>query len=121
MKKYNLADITGIISSCTCMIHCMLTPVFIAFEMSFVTQPIFTYFFLLISFLAILKTTKGSSNKKINILLWFSFIAFSLSTLFEDAHEGLEYVAYFFAILIIIGHILNIRYCQTCKITTTQH
>ncbi len=121
MKKHNLADITGIISSFACVIHCMLTPLFIAFEMSFVTQPIFTYLFLLLSFFAILKTTKNNSNRKINSILWFSFIAFSLCTLFEDVYEWLEYVGYFFALLIIVGHILNIRFCQKCKITTTQH
>lgn len=117
MKKYNLADITGIINSFSCMIHCMLTPLFIALEISFVTQPIFTYIFLFVSFIAILQTTKQNKNRKINSLLWCSFVGFSLSTLFEEAYHGLEYMSYFFALLIIVGHILNIRFCQQCKIT----
>lgn len=118
MKKYNLADTTGIINSSLCIAHCMLTPLLIAFEMSFVTQPIFTYLFLLISFLAILKTTKNSDNKKNNIFLWISFFGFSLSTLLEEQHDWLEYSAYCFAIFIILGHIFNIKYCRDCQETT---
>lgn len=113
-SKINKADIIGIISSSLCLVHCIATPLLIVFGAGFITNPIFKYSFLIISFASIFKATENVYNKKIAMLLWISFCGFLFSTLFQEEYELLHYSGYFFAILIIIGHILNIKYCKQC-------
>lgn len=114
-KKYNFADIIGILSSSICLIHCVATPLLIAFGAGFITNPFFKYLFLIISFVSIFKATENITSKKISLLLWISFWGFLFSTLFQEEYEWLHYSGYFFAILIIVGHILNIKHCKQCS------
>lgn len=113
--KINKADIIGILSSSICLVHCVATPLLIAFGAGFITNPFFKYLFLIISFVSIFKATENITNKKISLLLWISFWGFLFSTLFQEEYEWLHYSGYFFAILIIIGHILNIKHCKECS------
>lgn len=113
-KKYNLADFIGILSSSICLVHCVATPLLISFGAGFITNPFFLYLFLIITFVSIFKATENITSKKISLLLWISFWGFLFSTLFQEEYEWLHYSGYFFAILIITGHILNIKYCKQC-------
>lgn len=115
ISKINKADFIGIVSSSLCLVHCIATPLLIAFGAGFITNPIFNYFFLIISFASIFKATKHVNNTKIALLLWVSFWGFLFSSLFHEEYHWLHYSGYFFSILIIIGHILNIRYCKQCS------
>ena len=114
-SKINKADFIGIISSTLCLMHCIATPLLIAFGAGFITNPFFKYLFLIISFLSIFKATENITSKKISLLLWISFWGFLFSTLFQEEYEWLHYSGYLFAILIIIGHILNIKHCRECS------
>lgn len=114
-KKYNFADIIGILNSSICLVHCVATPLLIAFGAGFITNPFFKYLFLIISFVSIFKATENITNKKISLPLWISFWGFLFSTLFQEEYEWLHYSGYLFAILIIIGHILNIKHCRECS------
>jgi hypothetical protein len=113
--KINKADLIGILSSSICLVHCVATPLLIAFGAGFITNPFFKYLFLIISFVSIFKATENITSKKISLLLWISFWGFLFSTLFQEEYEWLHYSGYLFAILIIIGHILNIRHCRECS------
>ena len=113
--KINKADLIGILSSSICLLHCLATPLLIAFGAGFITNPFFKYLFLIISFVSIFKATENITSKKISLLLWISFWGFLFSTLFQEEYEWLHYSGYLFAILIIIGHILNIRHCRECS------
>ena len=113
--KINKADLIGILSSSICLVHCVATPLLIAFGAGFITNPIFKYLFLIISFVSIFKATENITSKKISLLLWISFWGFLFSTLFQEEYEWLHYSGYLFAILIIIGHILNIKHCRECS------
>lgn len=113
--KINKADLIGILSSSICLVHCVATPLLLAFGASFITNPIFKYLFLIISFVSIFKATENITSKKISLLLWISFWGFLFSTLFQEEYEWLHYSGYLFAILIIIGHILNIKHCRECS------
>jgi hypothetical protein len=113
--KINKADLIGILSSSICMVHCLATPLLIAFGAGFITNPFFKYLFLIISFVSIFKATENITSKKISLLLWISFWGFLFSTLFQEEYEWLHYSGYLFAILIIIGHILNIKHCRECS------
>lgn len=114
-KKYNFADIIGILSSSICLVHCVATPILIAIGAGFITNPFFKYLFLIISFVSIFIATENITSKKISLLLWISFWGFLFSTLFQEEYEWLHYSGYLFAILIIIGHILNIKHCRECS------
>jgi len=113
--KINKADLIGILSSSICLVHCLATPLLLAFGASFITNPFFKYLFLIISFVSIFKATENITSKKIALLLWISFWGFLFSTLFQEEYEWLHYSGYLFAILIIIGHILNIKHCRECS------
>ncbi|MBY0243885.1 MAG: MerC domain-containing protein [Sphingobacteriaceae bacterium] len=112
--KINKADLIGILSSSICLVHCLATPLLIAFGAEFITNPFFKYLFLILSFASIFKATEKVTNIKNATLLWVSFWGFLFSTLFQETYEWLHYSGYLFAILIIIGHILNIKYCREC-------
>lgn len=107
-----IADILGILSSLFCLIHCLATPLFLAFGLSFLSSSIFTYFFLIVSFISIFKATKNATHKNISILLWVAFCGFLFSSVFQEKFEWLHYLGYLFAVLIIIGHMLNIKFCK---------
>ena len=113
--KINQADLIGILSSSICLVHCLATPLLIAFGAGFITNPFFKYLFLIISFVSIFKATENITRRKISLLLWISFWGFSFSTLFQEEYEWMHYSGYLFAILIIIGHILNIKHCRECS------
>jgi hypothetical protein len=113
--KINQADLIGILSSSICLVHCLATPLLIAFGAGFITNPFFKYLFLIISFVSIFKATENITRRKISLLLWISFWGFLFSTLSQEEYEWLHYSGYLFAILIIIGHILNIKHCRECS------
>lgn len=114
-NKINNADIIGILSSSICLIHCLATPLLIAFGVGFINNLGFKYLFLIISFLSVYKATEKINNTKIALLLYISFWGFLLSSLFEEDYDFLHYAEYIFAILIIIGHFINIKHCKKCS------
>ena len=116
--KINKADTVGILNSSLCIIHCVATPLLLSFGSGFLSNPFLEYLFLIIAFISIYKTTNAVTNRKIVMLLWVAFWGFLFSTLFEDEYSWLQYSSYFFALLIIIGHILNIRHCKKCSVKT---
>jgi len=113
--KINKADIIGILSSSICLVHCIATPILIVCTDSCCENPVLKCLFIVISFISIFKATEKITHTKIALLLWISFLGFLFSTLFQEEYNLLHYSGYFFAILIIIGHILNIKYCKQCS------
>lgn len=49
VTKINKADLIGILSSSICLVHCLATPLLVAFGVGFITNPFFKYLFLIIS------------------------------------------------------------------------
>jgi hypothetical protein len=114
-KKYNFADLIGIVSASICLVHCIATPLLIVFGAAFITNPAFKYLFLIISFASIFKATENVTSTKITVLFWVAFWGFLLSILFQEEYEWLHYTSYLFTILIIVGHILNMKHCNECS------
>lgn len=120
-------DKVGIIASVLCMIHCIATPfIFIATSCSATcceTSPAWysglDFVFLLISVIAIYQSSKNSSKA------WMKYVMLSTWTLlfiviFNEKIQLLpliESVIYFPAILLVVLHIYNLKYCQ-CKTYT---
>lgn len=113
--KINWADVFGIISSSLCIIHCLAMPILIATGVGFLSNDWVSYLFLLLSFLSISKVSYVNTSRKNIFILWFSFLGLLIITFLHDTYEWMHTLSYFFALGIIIGHILNIKQCNTCK------
>lgn len=118
-------DIVGAIASSLCIVHCLITPVvFIAttsaLNHEFIGIPKWwrnlDFLFLLISFIAIYRSTKTTSKKIMKPALWVSWV-FLLLLIVNEKISLLnlpEYYTYIIAILLAGLHLYNLRYCQ-CK------
>jgi hypothetical protein len=118
----NKADIVGIIASSICLVHCTATPfIFIAKTCSATCCSVapawwqwIDYIFLVISLIAIYYSTKSSTKKWINIAFWNSWALLFFTILnesFKVVHIP-ELFIYFPAIIIVILHLYNHRYCK---------
>ena len=115
-------DSIGAIASTLCLIHCIATPfIFIAQSCAvFCFDKIpswwgsIDYFFLVISFLAVYRSTQTTANYWIKPLLWLSWCALFLIIMNEKiAWFALsEQAIYFPAITLILLHLYNKKYCQ---------
>lgn len=118
------SDSIGVLASTLCMIHCFATPfIFIAQTCSASccqTAPNWwrwvDYFFLVISFFAVYRSTQTTSKKWIKIFFWINWGCLFIVIL----NERIEFihlpkkVTYIVASTLVIIHLYNKRYCQ-CK------
>ena len=120
-------DQVGIIASALCMIHCLATPfLFIAKSCSATcceaTPSWWTsldYLFLLISFFAIYHSSKNTSSSWAKYALWISWSSL-LILLINEKLQFLSvsvYTIYIPAIMLVLFHVYNLKYCQ-CKSDT---
>ena len=123
--KYTLkhADTIGAINSSLCVAHCFATPFLVLGQaqtslVEFSTVPLWwqllNYVFIVISFFAVNRTVKNSSNQLVKSLLWASWVFLSaliLNEEFEIMHMP-ELLTYFAGILLASLHIYNLKYCQ---------
>ena len=123
--KYTLkhADTIGAINSSLCVAHCFATPfLFLTqaqtslVELSSVPLwwQLLNYVFIIVSFFAIKRTVKNSSNELVKSLLWASWVFLSaliLNEEFEIMHMP-ELLTYFAGITLASLHIYNLKYCQ---------
>ena len=117
-------DKLGILSSILCLIHCFITPfVYISFAALF-TQNEFLSFswkginliFIIISLVAVNRSTKITTSKIIKPIFWLSWI-FLFFVLFNEEVKFIELpeLASYISALILAGvHIYNLNFCG-CK------
>ena len=115
-------DNLGAFASSICLIHCLATPfLFIAQSCSTTcceTTPIWwqwiDYLFLIISFFAVYRSTKTTSNKNIKPLLWISWSFLFIAIATEKLHfiHIPEFIKYTAGLSLIVFHIYNIKYCK---------
>lgn len=121
----NRPDTFGALASTLCVVHCLITPlVFFASTCSihheYSNIPKWwrnlDFLFLLISFIAIYRSTKTTSKKIMKPALWISW--FLLSFLIVNEKMTLlnlqEYFTYIIATALAALHLYNLKYCQ-CK------
>ena len=113
-SKITTPDYIGIASASLCVVHCVLTPFLIFFFTNTVWWEKFSYFFLSLSFISAFQATKHSKNRKVLSLIWCSFALLAIGILFEEDFPKLEILNYLASLGLIIGHILNIKYCKKC-------
>ncbi len=123
--KYTLKhpDTVGAINSSLCVAHCFATPfLFLTqaqtslVELSSVPLwwQLLNYVFIIVSFFAVKRTVKNSSNELVKSLLWLSWVLLSVLILNEEfgiMHMP-ELLTYFAGISLASLHIYNLKYCQ---------
>lgn len=117
-------DAFGALASTLCIIHCLATPLlFIAQTCAMggcETAPVWwkslDYLFLMISFIAIYRSTKTTSKNVMKYALWLCWVALFLLIVNEKTQwvSLSETFTYFIAFTLAALHIYNMNYCQ-CK------
>lgn len=116
------SDHLGVLSGTLCLTHCILTPLFFLYQVEISNQIIGTtffwhslnYFFLIISFFAVNRSIKISTNYAIKILMlisWFLLCGLILNEQFK-LFSIPEFFSYFAAISLCSLHIYNLNYCR---------
>jgi len=128
------SDYIGAIASTLCLIHCIATPLIFIVQSCSVTccsasttptwWRFIDYFFLMISFFAIYRSTKTTTSKWIKPALWFSWgllflVIVNEKIVWYPLNEKFIYVP---ALALIALHIYNKKYCQytTTKCCTNE-
>ena len=120
-------DLIGAIASTLCLTHCIATPfIFIAQSCSIVccdSAPgwwgAIDYFFLVVSFFAVYRSTQTTSSNLIKPFLWLSWSVLFIIIMNEKIawFPLSEQAIYFPAFTLIALHLYNKKYCQC---TTTK-
>lgn len=111
-KKIYWADKLGAFSAFLCIVHCLAVPTFLTMGIGYLNHPVIAILFIIIAFLSIYKVTKRKLYKGFSILLWIAFSGFVVSILLEKYSVIFEYGMFIFSVMIIIGHLYNIRNCM---------
>jgi len=116
------SDILGTCTSLLCLAHCIVTPfLFIAQTGSAAFSDVtpswwkfLDYFFLIISFAAIYRTTQTTSLKWMKITLWLSWSLLFFVILNEklELFQFAEIAIYFPAIALMVLHLYNRKHCK---------
>ena len=114
-NSYAISDYFGIASATFCVIHCIATPFLIVIVSKYEWWSSLSYLFLTISFFAVYQASKSKPPAYILTFIWAGFVGLTLSTLSEDYWTYGELTGYIFSVVLVTGHILNIRYCKKCK------
>jgi hypothetical protein len=119
-------DLIGAITSTLCLIHCIATPfIFIAQSSSMVCCDsalgwwrLIDYFFLIISFFAVYRSTQTTASYWIKPFLWLSWSVLFIIIMNEKItwFPLSEQAIYFPALALIVLHLYNKKYCQ-CNTT----
>jgi hypothetical protein len=114
-SKIKKADLVGISSSLICLIHCISLPIIVGFGATIFMSPIVDYIFLIISLGSIYKSTQRNESVSISIFLWVSFVGFLVTIMFLDDYTFSNLLEYLFAFLLIVGHLLSIKFSLKCE------
>ncbi len=114
-RKYNIADLIGIMNSGFCLIHCLASPLLITIGAGIISNKWFDIVFLFISLIAIINASRNTENKKITTSLWLAFSGFFISILLEERYNWMQYSGYLFSALLVVIHTINIKNFHKCK------
>ncbi|MFT2010527.1 MerC domain-containing protein [Pontibacter sp. 13R65] len=107
------------ISSWFCIVHCLVTPLVLVFQVGFSTHytPHWHYLhhvFVGASFIACYISTRKGATPTLVLLLWSFFGLLLASLLLHDTSDIFEYTTYLASLGLVICHFLNIKYCRKC-------
>ncbi|MFB0946900.1 MAG: hypothetical protein ACI9V1_001867 [Spirosomataceae bacterium] len=104
----------GIASATLCVVHCILTPFLILIVSKYEWWGNLTFLFLAISLYAVHDAIRSKPPKHILWLICGSYALMAGFLLLEEAWSLAEPLSYIASLGLVVGHILNIRYCKHC-------
>jgi len=125
MEKIKIhSDYIGIIGSGLCVIHCLLTPIFLSLSMFlphteeesfFSVGHLLELLFLFIAFFAVFNSSSRTPFNKVSVAFWFFFFLFAIGVLFHDDFKCLAFISYLGSFGLVVTHIINIKKCKRCS------
>lgn len=122
LKSQNKSDLIGAFASGLCLLHCIATPLLFIVQTCSATcceaSPSWwkwlDYIFLVISFVAIFRSSKTTTKRWIGQALWLSWSVLAFIILNEKTGWLLlpEFSIYIPALALIALHLYNQKYCQ---------
>lgn len=118
----NNSDHLGVIASGLCMLHCLATPILFLSQASLAAHEVpvlwsmLNHIFLIVSFFAVYRSAKNSSNLYVKVFLFIAWVCLAGLILNEEFEifSAAEAYTYLSAISLCALHIYNLNYC-TCK------
>lgn len=134
LTRLNYSDVMGVTASGLCAIHCAITPFLFAskplLEFALVDHAhnhgpgvwqYLDYFFLVVSFFAVLFSTSLTHLNKIKWMLWGGWFIFSFGLLSEALHiHGGIWMMYLGSFILVIAHLYNHRRCRNVKVSVVK-
>jgi len=118
---HNKADYVGILGSVLCILHCIAMPMLALGSslghdhhehIGFISLD---YFFILLNLIAVYFATREHKSLLVRVLLWSALSIFAVSLIFEERSIIFQWLGYFGSALLIIGHLVNLYFCQTAQ------
>ncbi len=111
------ADWVGILGSVGCIIHCLIMPVLLSSAASFTAHAEYRwldYVFLTVAAVAVWFSARKASSVMVRILLILAWAIFAGSIIWEESIPFASILMYIGSVLLIIGHVLNLRQIHQC-------
>ena len=115
MKGFSItrkSDWMGIASSVGCIIHCLLMPVLLSGAASFTAHEEYRwldFLFLALAAVAVWFSARKTNSPIIKALLIAAWAVFAGSIIWEETLPFASLLMYFGSVLLIVGHVLNLR------------
>lgn len=108
------SNYVGIVSATLCVVHCILTPFLVVLVSKYEWWGNLTFVFLTIGLGAVIAATRDKPPAHILILIWGGYFLLTLFVILEGYWSLAEPLSYVASLILVMGHILNIRYCKKC-------
>ena len=131
LLRRNTSYLLGALASGLCLIHCLVTPIIFIAQACTLTccesSPHWwrslDYFFLFISFIAVIRSSKITSKARIGVALWFSWsmLLFTITNETFKWYDVPSSTLYIPGLSLIALHLYNQRYCECGNNCTINH
>ncbi len=123
-QKQKRSDILGAMASGLCVVHCSLTPLFLAMKpilestksghsTSFAFWSALDFVFLILSLAAVYYSARLTNHNGIRWILWVAWFVFAIGIVSELLHWPYgKWLMYAGSITLVVAHFRNFRYCQ---------
>ncbi len=118
------SDLVGILSSIGCIIHCLLMPILLSSAASITAHEEYRwldFLFLALAAIAVWFSARKTNSLLVRIILIMAWAVFAGSIIWEETIPFASVLMYLGSVLLIVGHVLNLRYVHECKNHSHSH
>lgn len=123
IKIASQADLIGIIAATICMIHCLITPIYIVskpsllpLEEAHISHPwgwwkLLDYLFLTFGLMAVVLATQVDSPRWLILGLWISWVCLAIGIHIEEQILG-KFLLYGGSLILVVHHVFHYKHCR---------